>query len=333
MIWARPAMPVIVSLVCSALAGCGVIRAAATPPPTAVPMATGQPGHAKKVVLPAAGDRYVGIITSRMPGTYAPARTFSAATGARVRIAGYYSGWTERFQSQFVQTAWRNGSMTMVDMDPYGGQSVMSGIADGKYDWYLYQFAHDVAAFGHPVIINFGHEMNGTWFSYGYTHVQPATFVSAFRRMHKIFELTGARNVTWMWTVNIPVGKKTGPIAPFYPGNAYVDWAGIDGYDWVGDRTFGETFGPMLAQVRRLTRKPILIAETAVAPGPNAAMQVTSWLKGMASDHLLGFVWFDKNKSHDKTSDAHDWRLEDDPAALAAFRAALPAYLGPRGRP
>ena len=44
----------------------------------------------------------------------------------------------------------------------------VSGIAAGDYDGYLRQYADSVADFGHPVVIGFGHEMNATWYSWGY---------------------------------------------------------------------------------------------------------------------------------------------------------------------
>ena len=49
----------------------------------------------------------------------------------------------------------------------------------------------------------FGHEMNGTWYSWGYEHVPAAVFVAAWRHIVNVFRAVGATNVTWMWTVNI----------------------------------------------------------------------------------------------------------------------------------
>lgn len=322
---------VVFALACAALAGCDSAHPTATPLDTSASVGTIASVPASTSASKSATHHYVGIITPQMPASYAPAESFQAATGADVGIVAYYSGWPEGFRSQFAETAWEHGSITMVDMDPPGRENAMTQIADGKFDWYLNDFARAVKGFGRKVIINFGHEVNGSWFSYGYTHVQPATFVAAFRHLHEVFTDAGVRNVTWMWDVNVPVGSQTGPIASFYPGDAYVNWVGIDGYDWQAKRTFTETFGTMIKQVKSVTSRPILVAETAVLPGPNAAMQVASWLHGIESDRLLGLVWFDVDKRHfQHTGDTHDWKLEDDSSALAAFRAALPAYLATR---
>jgi hypothetical protein len=330
----KPVAAALFALACTVLAGCGSAHPAALPLHTIAPVRTIAPAPDSKPAGKPAIRHYVGIIASQMPHSYAPAESFQAATGAKVGIVAYYSSWPEGFQSQFAETAWEHGSTTMVDIDPPDGENAMTQIADGKYDWYLNDFAQTVRDFGHKVIINFGHEVNGSWFAYGYKHVQPATFVAAFRHVHNVFAAAGARNVTWMWDVNVPVGSQTGPIAQFYPGDAYVNWVGIDGYDWQAKRTFSEVFGSMITQVRQITSRPILIAETSVLPGPNAVMQVTSWLHGIEADNLLGLVWFDVNKTHAQhTTDTHDWKLEDDPPALAAFRAAIPAYLGTSSYP
>ena len=101
---------------------------------------------------------------------------------------------------------------------------------------------------------------------------------------------------------------------------------GIDGYYARPSDTFSSVFGAVIGQVRKLTSKPVLISETANGPdsGAQRETQIRRLFAGVKSDHLLGFVWFDQAQ---KGSPYHqDWRLEDDPAALAAFRAAAKQY-------
>ena len=47
--------------------------------------------------------------------------------------------------------------------------SPSSAIAAGKFDAYLSAYAVTVRAYRHPVILSFGHEMNGSWSSWGYS--------------------------------------------------------------------------------------------------------------------------------------------------------------------
>jgi hypothetical protein len=79
----------------------------------------------------------------------------------------------------------------------------------------------------------------------------------------------------------------------------------------------------MITDIRMLTGKPILLSETAVGPiaGVN---KIPDLYAGIAQDHLLGLVYFDVAQ-HDGTYH-QNWRLEDNPAALAAFRRANTAY-------
>ena len=57
-------------------------------------------------------------------------------------------------------------------------------------------------AYRRPVILSFGHEMNGYWYTWGNTHTSPADFVDAWRHIVTLFRAEGAENVTWLWTIN-----------------------------------------------------------------------------------------------------------------------------------
>ena len=80
-----------------------------------------------------------------------------------------------------------------------------------------------------------------------------------------VFHSEGADNVTWLWTINQDRAG-TGPITSWWPGAKYVTWVGIDGYYFRPTDTFASVFGSTIQQVRHLTRKPILLSETAVGP-------------------------------------------------------------------
>jgi hypothetical protein len=271
-------------------------------------------------VLRAAGSFYIGMTQTGMPASYAPVAAFASAIRHPVNLAMYYSGWSESFRTKFAEQAWKAGTMTLVDMDPSG----LAGIIAGHSDVYLRHFAAQVKAFGHPVVISFGHEANGDWFGYGYKHAAPGTFIAAYRTVHNVIASAGATNVIWLWTVNVPAGHQTEPYAAVWPGASFVTWAGIDGYDWTEKATFTQTFGAAVTDVRALTGKPVLIAETSVLSGPHAASQVAGLFAGIRADGLIGLVWFNTDKNGFKdTGDTHNWRLQDDAGALAAFRAAV----------
>jgi hypothetical protein len=286
--------------------------------------ACGGPPRHLAAPAPAAAASVIGFTSSGIPQSWAPAGAFAAAIGHPVNLVMYYSGWQETFRASFAETAWKHGAVTMVNMGPSGS---LKAIAAGDGDGYLRRFAAQLKAFGHPVVLAFGHEANGDWYGYGYKHQPAAEFVAAYRKVHDVITAAGARNVTWLWTVNVPAAGQALPPADYWPGAAYVNWAGIDGYDWGGKENFAQEFGPAIAAVRRLSAVPVLIAETSVVPGPDAGAQVTGLLDGIRTYGLLGLVWFDTDKAGYKgTADTHDWRLQDDPKALAAFRAGVRGF-------
>ena len=150
----------------------------------------------------------------------------------------------------------------MLQWDPTGVS--VATIAAGRYDGYLRLFAASVRDFGHPVVIGFGHEMNASWYSWGYTQTRRAVFVAAWRHIVTLFRQQGADNVTWLWTVQADE-KGTGPVR-WWPGASYVTWVGIDGYYYRPTDSFFSVFGATVAQVRLFTGKPILLSEAAVGP-------------------------------------------------------------------
>jgi mannan endo-1,4-beta-mannosidase len=273
-----------------------------------------------RAVLPPRQGAYVGVYESGPPGDYQPVAQFARAVGRQPNLAGYYSGWAEPFATSFARASWSRGAVTLVQVDPTDAS--FPAIAAGDYDGYLRSYADSVRDFGHPVVIGFGHEMNGTWYSWGYGHVPAATFVAAWRHLVTLFRGQGADNVTWMWTINATVGG-TGPIASWWPGAAYVTWVGIDGYYVRPSDTFASVFGTTVAQVRAFTSKPVLLSETAAGPAAGQPAKISDLFRGMHRYGTLGLVWFDI--AQHRGIYQQDWRLEDSPAAEAAFRLGVSA--------
>src|SRR5205823_524115 len=75
----------------------------------------------------------------------------------------------------------------------------------------------------------------------------------------------------------------------------YVTWAGIDGYYMRPDDTWDSVFASTIAQVKRLTGDPILIAETAIGPAGTEPWQLQDMYASIRQNHNLGLIWFDEN--------------------------------------
>jgi hypothetical protein len=268
--------------------------------------------------LPVTPASYLGIYAPGVPASYAAVQAFTSVTDVRPDVVLYYSGWFEPFQTSFAVTAEQHHAIPLVQINPT--KANMAGIAEGWYDRYLRAYAQQVRSYGGPVILSFGHEMNAPWYSWGYGHTSPAVFVAAWRHIVMVFRAAGARNVTWLWTVNV-VGSKPEQrpsITAWWPGRQYVNWVGMDGYYINPATKFAQLFGPTIVEVREVTKDPILVSETSAAPGSGQAAKIADLFAGIRAYGLLGFVWFDANANR-------DYRISG-AAAVAAFRQAASGY-------
>lgn len=263
--------------------------------------------------------RYLGVYEPGAPSSYVGVEQFAHAVGRSPNLVSYYGGWDEKFQKSFAETAASHGATTIVQMDP--SNIPIANIAAGMYDAYLTKFADDVAAFGHPVVISFGHEMNGYWYTWGYGRTSPTDFIAAWRHIVTLFRQRGAGNVTWLWQVN-SLSSRTSPPQAWWPGSQYVTWVGISGYYYVPGATFDNIFNPVVSAVRQFTHDPILIAETGVGPQAGQVRGIRDLFNGLRIQNDIGLVWFDQH-SYGGIYKGENWRLEDSPVALHAFRSAL----------
>ena len=268
--------------------------------------------------LPAKASGYLGVYEPGSPPRFEPVAGFSAVASRLPNLVGYYSGWAEPFKMSFAELMHKHGVTPFVQIDPRFAS--VSAIASGVYDDYLRSYADSVRDYGHPVVIGFGHEMNGDWYPWGFHHVDPATFVAAWRHIVTLFAAQGAQNVTWLWTIDQD-RPGTGPIRSWWPGDKYVTWVGIDGYYVRPSDTFSNVFGQTIQQVQAFTRRPILLSETAVAPRANQFIKIADLFAGMQKYKTLGLVWFDKDQQGSLYN--QNWRLEGKVAVDAEFQLSV----------
>jgi mannan endo-1,4-beta-mannosidase len=295
-----------------------------TPFTSALHSATGtgppEPVYAHLRPFPAS---YLGVYEATSPGSYGGVTAFGRTIGHTPNLALYYSGWGEPFQAGFAEQALAAGATPVVQINPDNGTS-LAAIADGSWDPYLIRYAQAVHAYGHNVVLSFGHEMNGDWYSWGYTHARPGTFIAAWQHIVTVFRAEGDFNVTWMWTVNASA-HSTSPIAEWYPGSQYVTWVATDSYYYTARATFASVFGATINQLQATAPgKPVLIAETASDPPEQPeARQITGLFDGIRDHQILGFIWYDE-PGHTGLA----WRIEGNPPAIAAFRASAKGWGG-----
>jgi mannan endo-1,4-beta-mannosidase len=271
---------------------------------------------------PTSTVRYLGLYQPGVPDSYTGIDQFSQAIGRQPNLVSYYSDWEVPFRVRFADSAAGHGAVTLVQIDPVGIS--LANIAAGRYDNYLRRYAAQVKAFRSKVILSFGHEMNGKWYAWGYTHTPAKVFVAAWRHMVDVFRSVGATNVIWLWTVNIIASSPVIPNpGPWWPGSAYVNWVGIDGYYLLPTWSFASLFGPTISAVRALTLDPILIAETGAGAGSAQPAEITSLFDGIRAYGLYGFVWFNED------NEGRIWRVTS-PASFAAFRQDAKEFMKPQ---
>jgi mannan endo-1,4-beta-mannosidase len=263
-------------------------------------------------------SHYLGLITQSHPGG-AELQAFAKRTGIHPNIVAYFVPFRASWDPAPACRIIHDGALPLIQINP--PHVSLAAIADGVYAKHLSAYARQVRKFGRPIAIGFGHEMNGSWYRWGYRHVPAKVFVAAWRQIVTVFRQQHANNVTWVWTVNIIDPRKGIPNpAAWWPGGRYVNWVGIDGYYYKKAWTFASLFGPTIRAIHSLTLEPIIISETAAAPDADQAAKIANLFAGVREYGLLGFVWFD-------APGFKNWRLSS-PAAFAAYSQGAKAFAG-----
>ncbi len=185
-----------------------------------------------------------------------------------------------------------------------------------------------------PILLRPFHEMNGDWYSWAVAGKEQA-HINAWRHMVTIFREEGATNVKWVWCPNERYAGDAGPYAGYYPGDAYVDYLGLDGYNWAASNgspwlTFDDIYRDSYDEITALSPTlPVMLGEygSHTAPGDKAA-----WIDAMHSSVASGayprlqlMVYFNKNM------DGATWEVNSSPESLAAYKRFIndPYFQGP----
>lgn len=276
----------------------------------------------------------LGTTTPAGPADLSELDRFEQDAAKRVGLFAYYRGFAHHpaFDPSEAESVRRRGAIPMITWEPWdytGGQKqpafALRRIAGGAYDPYIRRWARGIRAWGKPLLLRFAHEMNGDWYPWAEAANGNAAgdYVKAWRHVHRIFRSVGTRNVKWVWSPNVAYPGST-PLAGLYPGDRYVDWVGVDGYNWgtsqPGKRwqSFQELFDPTLAEVSRITDKPVMLAEVASSElGGDKAAWITDFFAALKRrPQIRAFAWF----NHDKET---DWRIQSSDSARAAFAAGV----------
>jgi beta-mannanase len=275
---------------------------------------------------------------SQSPG--AAMDRFASETGAAAKIAMYYRDWNEGWPTALVDShttaaMLARGAVPMITWEPFLSsagevgqpQYAPSRIAAGAFDPYIWRAAREAAAYGRPFFLRFAEEMNGGWSSWGATAgSSPATYVAMWRHVVSIFRAADATNVRWVWSPNVYGANGVAAFGPYYPGDAWVDDVGLDGYNWGGVKdspwlSFGQVFGASYEALTKLTSKPLFITETASSELGGSKPEWIDAIRATLSTRMprvRALIWFDISKET-------NWTVDSSPASLRAFRGLVAA--------
>jgi hypothetical protein len=186
-------------------------------------------------------------------------------------------------------------------------------------------------------MIRFAHEMNisaSPW-GPGKEGNVGSTYVEAWRHIVSIFRQEGATNVKWVWSPNVDWGGV--PFTQYFPGDEWVDYVALDGYNWgnVGTerwQSMSTLFGPSYATLTQLSTKPVIFAETSSGEtgGSKAAWIREGFLHTIPEQfpRVYAVIWFNAVAEQ-------DWRINTSPSALEAYREVVSnsLYGGPNPPP
>jgi beta-mannanase len=276
-----------------------------------------------------------GVSTPSGPYNLAEVDQFEADAGKRVGLIMYFQGWPyDPFRTDLANGVAARGAIPEITWEPWDytlglnqPDYSLARIIDGTHDPYITAFAQSAKDFGKTVFIRFAHEMNTNYYPWcegvngNYTAGQ---FVSAWQHVVGIFRSVGATNVKWVWSPNVSYSGTT-PLAQLYPGDAWVDWVALDGYNggtalpYGGWQSFEQVFGPSLAELATVTTsKPVMIGETAsVEQGGSKPDWITAKFAQLAiHPEIKAFVWFNQNKEA-------DWRIESSDPSRQSFATGV----------
>jgi Glycosyl hydrolase family 26 len=203
----------------------------------------------------------------------------------------------------------------------------LSDLIEGRYDSFIREFAEEARSWGHPFFLRFDWEMNGGWFPWSEqaNGNSSGQYVAAWRHVHDIFAAAGATNATWVWCPFVEGGESAARLSSLYPGDGYVDWTGLDGYNWgtnpaapQGWRSFDQLFSDSYDTIAESVApsKPMMIAEVGSSEsGGDKAAWIRDALAKVPADYpqVRALLWFDK------FDDNMDWPIETSATATSAF--------------
>jgi hypothetical protein len=310
--------------------------------PAAVTTSTPNVVQEGGLIRPLAHQVFTGISPKESKEVFQDLMVFEKKVKKGISIFQFYQAWGQEnnlFPVDWMDSTRQLGSLPLVTWEPWQPKShpdnlnepefSLKNILDGQFDAYLHTWAQAAKSWRHPFFLRFAPEMNGGWVTWSElaNGNQAGQFVQAWKYVYGIFKEYQVKNVTWVWCPNV-VRSDLIPLEKLYPGDEYVDWIGMDGFNWGADsnqplqkwQSFMDVFEETYRQLQTMSTKPIMIPEIGSADnGGNKAAWITDAYAVQLPKNfpkIKAVIWFDQITQH-------DWRLDSSPATFAAYTNAI----------
>lgn len=280
----RPAA-VVATLALTLACGCGTSPSADD---------AGWPAAAGAPPVAPATSRLVGVAVPRalpVDGPQAAAYTgFDQEMGTSTDIAHLFRTWGEPLTPPDITDIAAAGKYPMLSWNGDDIATIDSGADDAR----IRQQAEQLAATGVPTLLRFRWEMDRP--NLRAAMGSPEAFVSAWRRVHAIFEQVGTPAVSWVWCPTAAGFAPGGDAAAFYPGDDVVDWVCADAYPDRELQPLSTLLTPFLAWAAGHD-KPVMVGEFGVPRTADDAARAawlddaTAWLEQQSQ--VRAIVYFD----------------------------------------
>jgi Glycosyl hydrolase family 26 len=263
---------------------------------------------------------------------------FEQNAGKHVSICTYSipSPWLQTsFAGSTADICTSRGALAVLSVST--GSTALRDIAAGKYDSAIRTWANNIKAWGRPVFLRLDPEMNGAWETYGpgVNGNTPQDFINMWRHYHDLVVGQGATNVTWLWNPNLGAsdyGRVTS-LDEFYPGDTYVDWTGLDGFNQgTGSVDFASIYGLSYDLMLSVApTKPMAILEIASQEfGGEKAAWIRDFFNQLQTNFtaVKMFLWFNWRIPYNGTY--REWPIESSTSSQASFASGISSpYFAP----
>jgi hypothetical protein len=206
----------------------------------------------------------------------------------------------------------------------------------------IVHWASRVKAYGGPIYFTFNHEPEGVGSDRSGTATE---YVAAWRRIVHVFRQQGVRNAHYLFIGTANGFRQTVArrVAPYYPGDDYVDGIGADAYNWSSCRpginnewrSLADIIEPLRKFGLQHPTKGLWIPEFASAEDPAVPDRKAEWVAAAqalfqqpAYRSFKGILtWYRARPG------SCGFRVDSSPTALRAYRSLASApYYGATGQ-